>query len=96
MHDTVGIIYQFSCAETVDMEAGASASLLDRDRSDPWPSRKRKRFDGILRNVQPYFVKPKTSMELLPVDLFNNRIDVCKGVTKIAIKKDLLWIMSLS
>lgn len=38
-------------AGTADMEATASTSLLDHLRSEQEPSRKRRRFDGISRDV---------------------------------------------
>ncbi|CAG5110081.1 Protein of unknown function, partial [Cotesia congregata] len=60
------------------------------------PLRKRRRFNEISREIRPYYSKPKTNLQLLPVDAFNTVIDACQGATEIATDKDLLWIMSLS
>lgn len=100
MHDTVGIIYQFSSAETDnfdDVEATtSSASPFDGNENEEGPVRKRRRFSEISRQVRPYYTKPKTSMQLITVDSYTSTMDLCKGATEIATDKDLLWIMSLS
>ena len=90
-------LVDYSCVRTADMEVVASStSVQDQDRSEQGSSQKRRHFDGVIQNIQPYFSKPKTAKELLAVDSFDNRIDVCKGASEIAKDKDLLWIMSLS
>lgn len=96
MHDTVGIRYQFPCFEFQDIENSTNSTSLKENQDKQGPHRKRRRFSVISREVPQYFQKPKIGMHLFPVDSINNRIDVGKGATEIAILKDVLWIMSLS
>lgn len=100
MHDTVGIIYQFSSNGTDnfdDDEATTSPAPQVKDNTnEEGPTRKRRRFNEISREIRPYYSKPKASMQLITVDSFTNTTELCKGATEIATDKDLLWIMSLS
>lgn len=102
MHDTVGIIYQFppTQAEDSNVEATTSSmSLIDDNNTEAQePSRKRSKrrtFTGISRDVQAYYSKPTTSMELISTNSFINTIEAYNGATEIAIKKDILWVLSL-
>ncbi|KAG5862641.1 hypothetical protein JTB14_004270 [Gonioctena quinquepunctata] len=88
MHDTVGIIYQFTSADNVDNLDTTTSS--EPEVNEEGPLRKRR------REIRPYYSKPKTNLQLLPVDSFTTVIDVCQGATEVATDKDLLWIMSLS
>ncbi|KAH9635594.1 hypothetical protein HF086_012263 [Spodoptera exigua] len=100
MHDTVGIIYQFSSngADNFDDGAATTSSALEVNDNEngEGPTRKRRRFSEISREIRPYYSKPKASMQLITVDSFTNTMNLCKAAAKIAIDKDLLWIMSLS
>ena len=101
MHDTVGIIYQLPAAENEDSSntAASTSSTFPFDDSREGyqpPSRKRRRFNEITREMRPYYPQPATDMQMLLIDSFHDAIDVCKGATEIAINKDLLWIISLS
>lgn len=98
MHDTVGIIYQFpSVTDFTDLEATTSSAPQKNVNDDEnGPSRKRRRFNEISRAIRPYYSKPKTCLQLLPIHSFTDTIKLCKGATEIAIDKDLLWVMSLS
>lgn len=98
MHDTVGIIYQFPCADHFDNieAANSSASQGNVNENDQEPLRKRRRFNEISRPIQPYYSKPKTTSELLAVDSFTSAMEVYQGATQIAKDKDLIWLMSLS
>ncbi|XP_077276997.1 uncharacterized protein LOC143905452 [Temnothorax americanus] len=104
MHDTVGIIYQFSTADDEDLNnIGASSSSrplrledhYDNDELRP-PSRKRRRFNQISREVRPYYQKPSATMELLTVDSIEEGMVTCQGATDIANEIDLLWMMTLA
>lgn len=62
MHDTVGIIYQFPCAENEhpeDIEATTSSTLqLDDNRDECGPSsRKMRCFNEISREIRPVLYK---------------------------------------
>ncbi|CAG4981938.1 unnamed protein product [Colias eurytheme] len=100
MHDTVGIIYQFPSTNNdniEDTEASTStASARIDDEAECAPKRKRRRFEGIVREVRPYYSKPTTILNLLTVDNFTNIMEACRGATEIAIDKDLIWVLSLS
>lgn len=100
MHDTVGIIYQFPNTAADDFNDETDTALSTHEVNDSvnggGPSRKRRRFNEIVRDVRPYYSKPTASLQLLPIDSFTNTMDVCKGAAEIATDKDLLWIMSLS
>lgn len=96
MHDTVGIIYQFTSAENLYNLDATTSSEPDISANEQGPSRKRRRFNEITREIRPYYSKPKTNLQLLPVDSFTNVIDVCQGAAEVATDKDLLWIMALS
>lgn len=59
MHDTVGIIYQFSndrAYNFYDSEATTSAApqVNDNDNGEG-PTRKRRRFNEISREIQPIY-----------------------------------------
>ncbi|KAG5879755.1 hypothetical protein JTB14_027041 [Gonioctena quinquepunctata] len=73
----------------------ASTPKLHDNEEDHEPSRKRRRFVGISRDIRALYFKPIVSMKMLEVDSFTNTIEVCKGATEIAKSKDILWVMSL-
>ncbi|CAG4981118.1 unnamed protein product [Parnassius apollo] len=97
MHDTVGIIYQFSSDGTDNFDDGeattSSASQVNDNENGEGPTRKRRRFNEISREIRPYYSKPKASMQLITVDSFTNTTELCKGATEIASDKDLLYVV---
>lgn len=94
MHDTVGIIiYQFPSNLNATISSASESNLNDDEGG---PTRKRRRFNEISREIRSYYSKPKTTMQLLTVDSFTNTIEKCQGAKEIALDKDLLWIISLS
>ncbi|KAG5891768.1 hypothetical protein JTB14_006956 [Gonioctena quinquepunctata] len=98
MHDTVGIVYQFCNTQNEDSELEpmrASTTELHDNEEDHEPSRKRRRFVGISRDIRASYFKPIVSMKMLEVDSFTNTIKVYKGATEVAKSKDILWVMSL-
>ncbi|KAK9871781.1 hypothetical protein WA026_014236 [Henosepilachna vigintioctopunctata] len=99
MHDTVGIIYQFTSGDrfdTLDDLYAITTSEPAISVNEKGPSRKRRRFYEISRDIRLYYSKPKINLQLLPVDSFTKVIDLCQGATEVAMDEDLLWIMSLS
>lgn len=58
--------------------------------------RKRRRFEEIPREIQPYYRKPSAKTTLIPIDVINNINENCKISKKNATIKDLLWVFSLS
>lgn len=88
MHDTVGIIYQFTSAENLYNLDATTSSEPDISANEQGPLRKRRRFNEITREIRPYYSKPKTNLQLLPVDSFTNVIDVCQGAAEVATDKD--------
>lgn len=68
MHDTVGIIYQFSSdgADNFDDGVGTISSVSEANENEnlEGPTRKRRRFNKIPRDIRPYYSNPKASMQL--------------------------------
>lgn len=96
MHDTVGIIYQFPCAENSATGIIIESTSLTPSSIAYRPSRKRRRFSEISREIRPYYSKPTAKMQLLNKDIFTNIMEECRNATQIARIKDILWIISLS
>lgn len=97
MHDTVGIVYQCDTQnEDSELEPmRASTPVLHDNEEDHEPSRKRRRFVGISRDIRASYFKSTVSMNILEVDSITSTIELCKGATEIAKSKDILWVISL-
>lgn len=105
LHDTVGIIYQFSSendnhnnindSNTSDSES--VGTYVDEGPTEPLArARKRRRFEATPKEIRPFVKVPLTSMTFLPFQTITETIDACHLEKSIAIDKDLIWSMSLS
>lgn len=62
LHDTVGIIYQFTSADNFDATTSLEPEVGVNEQG---PLRRRRRFNEISREIRPYYSKPKTNLQLL-------------------------------
>ncbi|CAH2109149.1 unnamed protein product [Euphydryas editha] len=107
LHDTVGIIYQFTAdrkrdeSENMEMETEevnlfSTTDIVGSTGDCTSRPRKRRRFEGVLHNIQPYYKQPVQGMSLLPVTSIKDAIHECKYMKDIAVDKDLIWLILLS
>ncbi|CAG4986069.1 unnamed protein product [Colias eurytheme] len=85
--DTVGIIYKFSSNGADNFDGGeattSSAPQENDNENGEGPTRKRRRFNEISREIRPYYSKPKaSSMQLITVDSFTNTMSYAKVLQK--------------
>ncbi|XP_028982536.1 uncharacterized protein LOC114841645, partial [Diachasma alloeum] len=95
LHDTVGIIFQFDESTLKESEAPTpfrSESEDETENSDPNIQRKRRTFDAIIPDVEPYLRKPRMVHTRLPVDSQERNMNP-KRLT-LSYKLDLLWMIS--
>ena len=69
LHDTVGIIYQFESSDSLESTVSTvSDSDGGREISTEEIPKKRRKFDGVPREVQPYYKKFIKKTSLISLD----------------------------
>lgn len=96
LHDTVGIIYQFDNdqkeTETRNDYDDIKENEIANTSSALMPTRRRRRFDEIPKEITPYCKKPKAITTLTPL----NNIEINTASKNNAVVRDLIWMLCIS